>query len=50
MLFDELCLHKTGSDPAMAKPRYAVETWFFGRSAFPDDYSPLAVLGGHRAA
>ena len=50
VLFDELCLHQTGSDPAMAKPRYAVETWFFGRSAFPDDYSPLAVLGGHRAA
>jgi hypothetical protein len=50
VLFDELCLHKTGSDPSMTKPRYAVETWFFGRSAFPDDYSPLAVLGGHRVA
>jgi hypothetical protein len=43
LLFDELFLHKTGSDPAMPKPRYAVENWFFGGSAFPADYAPIAV-------
>jgi hypothetical protein len=42
LLFDELFLHQTGSDPAMPKPRFAVESWFFGGSAFPP-YAPLAV-------
>jgi Phytanoyl-CoA dioxygenase (PhyH) len=42
MLFDELFLHQTASDPAMPNPRYAIENWFFGRSAFPADYAPLA--------
>jgi hypothetical protein len=27
----------------MPKPRYALESWFFGPSAFPNDYSPVAV-------
>jgi hypothetical protein len=43
LLFDELFLHKTGSDPRMPKPRYALENWFFGSSTFPSDYAPLAV-------
>ena len=43
LLFDELFLHQTGSDPAMPKPRYALESWFFGPSAFPNEYSPIAV-------
>jgi hypothetical protein len=43
LLFDELFLHQTGSDPAMPKPRFALENWFFGPSAFPDEYAPLAV-------
>jgi hypothetical protein len=43
LFFDDLCLHKTGSDPAMGKPRYAIENWFFGGSAFPADYAPVAV-------
>jgi len=43
LLFDELFLHKTGSDPEMPKPRYALESWFFGPSAFPGRYSPLAA-------
>jgi len=42
MLFDDLFLHRTGSNPAMTKPRYAIESWFFGASGFPRDYSPLA--------
>ena len=43
LLFDELCLHQTGSDPSMPNPRYAIESWFFGASALPQDYAPLAV-------
>jgi hypothetical protein len=43
LFFDELFLHQTGSDPEMPKPRYAIESWFFGPSAFPSDYAPLAV-------
>jgi hypothetical protein len=43
LLFDELFLHKTGSDPSMRGPRFAIENWFFGASAFPADYAPLAV-------
>src|SRR5262249_19869686 len=42
MLFDDVFLHKTGSDPSMPNPRYAIESWFFGPSAFPDDYVALA--------
>jgi hypothetical protein len=42
MLFDDLFLHKTGSDPEMPKPRYAVENWFFAPSSFPRDYLPLS--------
>jgi hypothetical protein len=43
LLFDDRFLHKTGSDPEMPNPRYAIESWFFGPSAFPDDYAPLAA-------
>ena len=43
LFFDELFLHQTGSDPSMRKPRYAVENWFFGGSAFPSEYAPIAV-------
>ncbi len=43
LLFDDRFLHATGSDPSMRHPRYAVECWFFGASAFPDGYAPLAV-------
>jgi hypothetical protein len=43
ILFDELFLHKTASEPSMRRPRYAVENWFFGASAFPSDYVPLAL-------
>lgn len=43
LLFDDLFLHATGSDPSMPKPRYAVENWFFGASGFPVEYGPIAV-------
>jgi hypothetical protein len=43
LFFDELFLHQTGARPSMPNPRFAVETWFFGGSGFPTEYSPLAV-------
>jgi hypothetical protein len=43
LFFDELCLHQTGSDPEMPNPRFAIESWFFGGSAFPGEYAPVAV-------
>jgi hypothetical protein len=42
MLFDELFLHSTAAAPGMTETRYAIETWFFGPSAFPGEYTPLA--------
>jgi hypothetical protein len=43
LLFDELFLHKTGSDPSMPNPRFAIENWFFGGSAFPPEFFPVAI-------
>lgn len=43
LLFDDRFLHKTGSDPEMPKPRYAIESWFFGSSGFNHKYVPLAA-------
>src|SRR5581483_9607189 len=43
LLFDEMFLHQTASDPAMPNPRYALEVWMFGGSAFPGTYAPLAI-------
>jgi hypothetical protein len=43
LFFDDLFLHKTGSDPAMPNPRFAIENWFFCGSAFPAEYAPIAV-------
>jgi len=42
LLFDDLFLHQTGSDPSMPNPRYAIESWFFGPSAYPHGYVPIA--------
>ncbi|MFL5843050.1 MAG: phytanoyl-CoA dioxygenase family protein [Solirubrobacteraceae bacterium] len=43
LLFDELFLHATAAEPGMTEPRYAVECWFFGPSAYPEGYAPLAA-------
>jgi hypothetical protein len=43
LIFDELCLHQTASDPSMTDTRFAIETWFFGCSTFPREYAPIAV-------
>jgi hypothetical protein len=42
LLFDDLFLHRTGSEPEMPRPRFAIESWFFTPSTFPEDYAPLA--------
>ena len=47
LFFDELFLHQTASDPSMPNPRFAIESWFFGGSAFPADYAPRrGLIGG----
>jgi hypothetical protein len=43
LLFDELFLHSTAAEPDMPKSRWAIESWFFGASAAPSDYSPLSA-------
>lgn len=43
LLFDHWFLHQTGSDPAMPNPRFAIESWFFGASGFPDGFTPLSA-------
>ena len=43
LLFDELFLHSTAAEPEMKKRRWAIESWFFGASASPPQYSPLAI-------
>ena len=43
LLFDDLFLHSTAADPSMRKSRLAIESWFFGASASPAEYAPLAV-------
>ena len=41
LLFDHMFLHRTASDPGMSSERYAIETWFFAPSAYPDDQVPM---------
>ncbi|MBK5110614.1 MAG: phytanoyl-CoA dioxygenase family protein [Thermoleophilia bacterium] len=43
ILFDDVNVHRTGVDSeTMTENRYAIESWFFGPSTFPDEYVPLA--------
>ncbi len=43
LLFDHLMLHRTAAEPTMPDKRYAIETWFFAPSAYPDKQVPLAL-------
>jgi hypothetical protein len=43
LIFDELFLHRTATDEAMTGDRYALESWFFAPSHFPEDYVPMVV-------
>lgn len=42
LLFDHLFVHRTGITPGMTRERWAIETWFFGPSTYPDGQIPLA--------
>ena len=43
LLFDELFLHSTAAEPVDEEEPLAIESWFFGASASPAEYSPLAA-------
>ncbi|CAM5234916.1 phytanoyl-CoA dioxygenase family protein [Rhodanobacter lindaniclasticus] len=43
LLFDHYFLHRTGAPAAIAKDRYAVESWFFAPSAYPAQQVPLRL-------
>ena len=43
LFFDDLLLHRTATEPSMARERYAIETWFFAPSAYPEQYVPLVA-------
>lgn len=44
LLFDHMFLHRTGTDPGMTKSRYAIETWFFAPSAYPDPLEQVPLV------
>ncbi len=41
LLFDDLFLHRSAIDPAMTRPRYAIESWFFAKTDYPEGQVPL---------
>jgi Phytanoyl-CoA dioxygenase (PhyH) len=41
VLFDEMFLHRTAIEPRMTRPRYAIESWFFGPTSYPAGQVPL---------
>jgi hypothetical protein len=41
LLFDQRFLHRTAADPTMTEPRYAIESWFFAPSHYPQDQVPV---------
>lgn len=43
LLFDHVCLHRTGTRPEMDRVRYATETWCFAPSSFPSELVPIVV-------
>jgi hypothetical protein len=41
LLFDNMFLHRTAADATMTQTRYAIESWFFAPSRYPNDQVPL---------
>jgi hypothetical protein len=41
LIFDHLCLHRTGRDPAMRNGRYAIEAWIMAPSTYSVMTSPV---------
>jgi len=44
LLFDHWSLHRTAADEAMPNLRYAIESWFFAPSVYPEDPSSILVV------
>jgi hypothetical protein len=42
VVFDEMLLHRTATDPSMTTSRYAIEMWTFAGSAYPEGHVALA--------
>ena len=43
IFFDQMNLHRTSGGPGMTKTRYAVESWWFAPSHYPNNLIPLLV-------
>jgi hypothetical protein len=43
ILFDQLFVHSTDKRPGIDDVRYAIESWFFTASTFPENQIPLVV-------
>jgi hypothetical protein len=41
VMFDDMCLHRTAIEPTMTRRRYAIESWFFAPTSYPDGQVPL---------
>lgn len=41
LLFDDLYLHRSAIDEHMVRPRYAIESWFFAKTDYPEGQIPL---------
>jgi len=41
LIFDQMALHRTGVGPGMSQDRYALETWFFAPSTYPQEQVPI---------
>ena len=41
ILFDDMNLHRTAVTPEMTHERYAIESWFFAPSHYPDAQIPV---------
>jgi Phytanoyl-CoA dioxygenase (PhyH) len=43
LLFDDMFLHRTGVTAGMTRERYAIESWFFAASHYPDGQVPVTL-------
>jgi hypothetical protein len=43
LLFDHMLLHRTAVGPGMTRERYAMETWLFAPSSYPEGQIPLVL-------
>ena len=41
LLFDQMLVHRTAVGPGMTRERYAMETWMFAPSSYPEGQIPL---------